>query len=197
MGVLNMSKLELEELKGGKKRKMRGGLRAWAGLEGEGGKKRKIRGGQCGGPNCRLVFEGGQCVGPGCQNIVGGGQAGGAHSALSPASLSGDSFDGSGAQLAKTAHNLYVKQNYDLAAIKNVNAMKGGQTKMRGGRRLKRTAKKYSRFKSSKSARRGGGLVEAVVPLGLLAAQQTLFKRGSSKRYNKYGGSTRRSPFKF
>jgi hypothetical protein len=32
--------------------------------------------------------------------------------------------------------------------------------------------------------------VEAVVPLGLLAAQQTLFKKGSSKRYNKYGGQT-------
>jgi hypothetical protein len=103
-------------------------------------------------------------------------------------SLSGDSFDRSGAQLAKTAHNLYVKQNYDLAAIKNVNVMKGG-------RRLRRTAKKYSRSKSRRSARRGGGLVEAIVPLGLLAAQQTLFKRGSSKskRYNKYGGSRRRS----
>ena len=114
-------------------------------------------------------------------------QAGGATTALSPASLSGDSFDRMGAQLAKTAHNLYVKQNYDLAAIKNVNAMKGG-------RRLRRTSKKYSRSRRSKS-RSGGGLVEAVVPLGLLAAQQTLFKRGSSKskRYNKYGGSTRRS----
>ena len=141
----------------------------------------------------RSRMRGGQCSGPGCQNIVDGGQAGGAHSALSPASLSGDSFDRSGAQLAKTAHNLYVKQNYDLAAIKNVNAMKGGQTKMRGGRRLKRTAKKYSRSKSRRSARRGGGLVEAVVPLGLLAAQQTLFKRGSSKRHNKYGGSRRHS----
>jgi len=113
-------------------------------------------------------------------------QAGGATTALSPASLSGDSFDRMGAQLAKTAHNLYVKQNYDLAAIKNVNAM-------RGGRRSRRTAKKYSRSKSRRSARRGGGLVEAIVPLGLLAAQQTLFKRGSSKRHNKYGGSKRRS----
>jgi hypothetical protein len=135
----------------------------------KGGKKRKMRGGQC--------------SGPGCQNIVGGGQAGGATTNLSPASLSGDSFDRMGAQLAKTAHNLYVKQNYDLAAIKNVNAMKGG-------RRLRRTSKKYSR---SRSRRSGGGLVEAVVPLGLLAAQQTLFKRGSSKRHNKYGGSRRRS----
>ena len=131
----------------------------------------------------RSRMRGGQCSGPGCQNIVDGGQAGGAHSPLSPASLSGDSFDRSGAQLAKTAHNLYVKQNYDLAAIKNVNAMKGG-------RRLRRTAKKYSR---SRSRRSGGGLVEAVVPLGLLAAQQTLFKRGSSKRHNKYGGSRRHS----
>ena len=48
----------------------------------------------------RSRMRGGQCSGPGCQNIVGGGQAGGAHSALSPASLSGDSFDRSGAQLA-------------------------------------------------------------------------------------------------
>jgi hypothetical protein len=110
-------------------------------------------------------------------------QAGGATTALNPASLSGDSFDRMGGALAKTAHNLYVKQNYDLAALKNVNAMKGGRSR-------RRTAKKYSR---SKSRRSGGGLVEAVVPLGLLAAQQTLFKRGSSKRYNKYGGSRRRS----
>lgn len=145
-------------------------------------RRSRMRGGQsC--PNC-AVPEGGKRRK----------MRGGAHSALSPASLSGDSFDRSGAQLAKTAHNLYVKQNYDLAAIKNVNAMKGGgQTKMRGGRRLKRTAKKYSRSKSRRSARRGGGLVEAVVPLGLLAAQQTLFKRGSSKRHNKYGGSRRHS----
>ena len=112
-------------------------------------------------------------------------QAGGATTPLNPASLSGDSFDRMGGALAKTAHNLYVKQNYDLAAIKNVNAMKGG-------RRSRRTAKKYSRSRSRKS---GGGLVEAVVPLGLLAAQQTLFKRGSSKskRYNKYGGSRHHS----
>jgi hypothetical protein len=115
-------------------------------------------------------------------------QAGGATTALSPVSLDGgDSFDRMGAQLAKTAHNLYVQQNYDLAAIKGINVMKGG-------RRLRKTSKKYSRSRRSKS-RRGGGLVEAVVPLGLLAAQQTLFKRGSSKskRYNKYGGSRCRS----
>ena len=180
-----------KKLFGGKRRsRMRGG--EFPG----GGKKRKMRGGQqCPPGDCGINF-GGAIANPTSL------QSGGAHSALSPASLSGDSFDRSGAQLAKTAHNLYVKQNYDLAAIKNVNAMKGGQTKMRGGRRLKRTAKKYSRSKSSKSARRGGGLVEAgrggglveaVVPLGLLAAQQTLFKRGSSKRYNKYGGSRRHS----
>ena len=154
----------------GGRKKQRGGQNCFS-CAMKGGKKRKMRGGQ-------------QCPGSGC-NIVDGGQAGGATTALNPASLSGDSFDRSGAQLAKTAHNLYVKQNYDLAAIKNVNAMKGG-------RRLRRTAKKYSR---SRSRRSGGGLVEAVVPLGLLAAQQTLFKRGSSKnkRHNKYGGSRRRS----
>jgi hypothetical protein len=97
-------------------------------------------------------------------------QAGGATTALSPVLLNGgDSFDRMGAQLAKTAHNLYVQQNYDLAAIKGINVMKGG-------RRLRKTSKKYSRSRRSKS-RRGGGLVEAVVPLGLLAAQQTLLPR--------------------
>ena len=178
----------------GGRKKQRGGQNC-SSCAMKGGKKRKMRGGQ-------------QCIpGSGC-NIVDGGQAGGATTALNPASLSGDSFDRMGAQLAKTAHNLYVKQNYDLAAIKNVNAMsgnamkggqmmrmeKGGQMMQteKGGRRLRRTAKKYSR---SRSRRSGGGLVEAVVPLGLLAAQQTLFKRGSSKnkRHNKYGGSRRRS----
>ena len=168
-----------------------------------------------GGPPKRYIFEGGK------RRKMEGGMAllyqnGGAHLPLSPVSLSGDSFDRSGAQLANTAHAVYVQKNIDLASIKNVNAMKGGQTinvnamkggqminvnamkgrqTIRGGRRSRRTAKKYSRSKSSKSARRGGGLVEAVVPLGLLAAQQTLFKRGSSKnkRHNKYGGSRRRS----
>jgi hypothetical protein len=117
-----------------------------------------------------------------------------------------------GNQLARDAHNLYVQQNYDLAALRG--GSKGGRVQtqignplVEGGRRSRRrTAKKYSRSKSRKSGnkrsgkrsarrsnkrnakRRGGGLVEAVVPLGLLAAQQTLFKRGSSKKYNKYGG---------
>ena len=147
-----------------------------------GGKKRKMRGGQCKGPGCDN---------PIAEAAGARGQAGGAPPPLTPASLSGVSFDQMGNQLAKTAHNLYVQKNYELAALKNVNAMKGGR---RSRRRTRRTAKKYSRSSSRKS---GGGLVEAVVPLGLLAAQQTLFKRGSSKRYNKYGGSTRRSPFKF
>lgn len=189
MSVLNMSKLL-----GGRK-KQRGGQNC-SSCAMKGGKKRKMHGGQCGGP--------------GCQNIVDGGQAGGATTNLSPASLSGDSFDRSGAQLANTAHDLYVKQNYDLAAIKGVNAMSGNAMSgnamsgnaMKGGRRSRRTAKKYSRSRSRRGGaaklmytefKKGGGLVEAVVPLGLLAAQQTLFKRGSSKRYNKYGGSRRRS----
>ena len=155
---------------------------------------KKMHGGQCF-PYCDVVkggsppkMHGGQCSYPDCGVIEGGSlkQKGGKHLPLNPASLSGDSFDRSGAQLANSAHALYVKQNYDLAAIKGVNAMKGG-------RRSRRTAKKYSHSKSRRSARSGGGLVEAVVPLGLLAAQQTLFKRGSSKRYNKYGGSRRRS----
>lgn len=140
-------------------------------------------------------------------------QTGGAPTPLTPASLSGVSFDQMGNQLANKAHNLYVQKNYELAALKNVNVMKGGAhgTPNFGGRRSRRTAKKYSRSKSRNkrsnkrsgkrsgkrsnkrsnkrnAKRRGGGLVEAVVPLGLLAAQQTLFKKGSSKRYNKYGG---------
>ena len=156
-----------------------------------------------GGPPKRYIFEGGK------RRKMEGGMAllyqnGGAHLPLSPVSLSGDSFDRSGAQLANTAHAVYVQKNIDLASIKNVNAMKGGQmmrlkggqmipaAAAKGGRRSRRTAKKYSR---SRSRRSGGGLVEAVVPLGLLAAQQTLFKRGSSKnkRHNKYGGSRCRS----
>ena len=54
---------------------------------------------------------------------------GGAMPSLSPASLTGDSFDRDGAALAKAAHNLYVKQNYELASIKNINAMAGGGKK--------------------------------------------------------------------
>ena len=176
------------------------------------------------GNNCgkKRKMRGGQCEGPGCENHIAGGQAGGATTALNPAALN-DSFDRMGNQLARDAHNLYVQQNYDLAALKNVNAMKGGQTTIdlvQGGRRSRRrTAKKYSRRSrksgnkrsnkrsgnkrsnkrgnkrsgnkrsgNKRSGKRGGGLVEAVVPLGLLAAQQTLFKRGSSKKYNKYRG---------
>ena len=54
-------------------------------------------------------------------------QRGGAHLGLSPASLSSsDSFDRAGNSLANAAHNLYVKQNYELAALKNQNVMMGG-----------------------------------------------------------------------
>lgn len=174
------------------------------------GGRKKQRGGQDDCNSC--MMKGGKK----CKMRHGGGrfQAGGATTPLTPASLSGVSFDQMGNQLARDAHNLYVQQNYDLAALKNVNAMKGGQNQtkigcpLEGGRRSRRrTAKKYSRSKSrnkrsnkrtnkrsnkrsgKRGGKRGGGLVEAVVPLGLLAAQQTLFKRGSSKKYNKYGGA--------
>lgn len=177
-----------------------------------GGKKRKMRGGLQIGPEFAPTS---------------GFQTGGAPTPLTPSSLSGVSFDQMGNQLANKAHNVYVQKNYELAALKNVNAMKGGAesapfgTPNYGGRRSRRTAKKYSRSKSRNkrsnkrsnkrigkrsnkrsgkrsnkrsnkrnAKRRGGGLVEAAVPLGLLAAQQTLFKKGSSKRYNKYGGQT-------
>ena len=57
-------------------------------------------------------------------------QRGGALPGLNPVSLSNsDSFDKSGNSLANAAHNLYVKQNYDLAALKNINPMMGGRKK--------------------------------------------------------------------
>ena len=124
---------------------------------------------------------------------------GGAHTSLSPASLTGDSFDRNGGALSKAAHNLYVKQNYDLASIKNVNAMAGGGKRSRS-RSRSRTAKKYR--SKSKSQRGGimelGALInEAAVPFGLLAAQQKYFKRRGTKGYKgrksrKFRGSRRR-----
>ena len=118
---------------------------------------------------------------------------GGALPSLSPASLKGDSFDRDGAALSKAAHNLYVKQNYELASIKNINAMAGG------GKRNK-TAKKYRSKSKSKQQRGGilelGSLAEAVVPFGLLAVQQK-YKSRSKKGYKgrksrKFRGSRRR-----
>ena len=75
---------------------------------------------------------------------------GGAMPSLSPASLTGDSFDRDGPALAKAAYNLYVEKNYELASIKNVNAMAGGGKKKRS-----KTAKKY-RSKSKSRQQRGG-----------------------------------------
>jgi hypothetical protein len=98
-------------------------------------------------------------------------QRGGALPSLSPASLKGDSFDSNGNALANAAHNLYVKQNYELAALKNQNAMMGGK------KRKYKTAKKYRSKSKSKQQRGGilelGALInEAAVPVTLLAAQQ-------------------------
>ena len=113
---------------------------------------------------------------------------GGAMPTLNPASLKGDSFDRDGAALAKAAHNLYVKQNYELASIKNINAMAGGGKKKRS-----KTAKKY-RSKSKSKQQRGGILElgafinEAAVPITLLAAQQK-FK---GRRTKGYMGKSRR-----
>jgi hypothetical protein len=118
---------------------------------------------------------------------------GGALPSLSPASLKGNSFDRDGAALSKAAHNLYVKQNYELASIKNINAMAGG------GKRNK-TAKKYRSKSKSKQQRGGilelGSLAEVVVPFGLLAVQQK-YKSRSKKGYKgrksrKFRGSRRR-----
>lgn len=120
-------------------------------------------------------------------------QRGGAHLGLSPASLTGDSFDRNGPALSKAAHNLYVNQNYELASIKNINAMAGGGKK-------KRTAKKY-RSKSKSKQQRGGILElgafinEAAVPFTLLAAQQR-YRRGTKgykgRKSRKFRGSRRR-----
>jgi hypothetical protein len=120
---------------------------------------------------------------------------GGAHTSLSPVSLTGDSFDRNGPALSKAAHNLYVNQNYQLASIKNINAMAGGKGKSK-------TAKKY-RSKSKSKQQRGGILElgalmhEAAVPITLLAAQQKYFKRRGTKGYKgrksrKFRGSKRR-----
>ena len=122
---------------------------------------------------------------------------GGAHTSLSPASLTGDSFDRNGPALSKAAHNLYVDQNYQLASIKNINAMAGGGKKKRS-----KTAKKYRSKSKSKQQRGGilelGALInEAAVPITLLAAQQKYFKRRGTKGYKgrksrKFRGSRRR-----
>jgi len=125
-------------------------------------------------------------------------QRGGALPGLNPVLLSNsDAFDKSGNMLANAAHNLYVKQNYDLAALKNVNPMMGGK------RRRSKTAKKY-RSKSKSKQQRGGILElgafinEAAVPITLLAAQQN-FKgrrtkgyRGKSRRFRGSRRSRRR-----
>ena len=110
-------------------------------------------------------------------------QRGGALPGLNPVSLSNsDSFDKSGNSLANTAHNLYVKQNYDLAALKNINPMMGGKKKR------SKTAKKY-RSKSKSKQQRGGILElgafinEAAVPFSLLAAQQSIKGRRRTKGY--------------
>jgi hypothetical protein len=104
--------------------------------------------------------------------------------------LTGDSFDRDGAALAKAAHNLYVRQNYELASIKNLNAMAGGGKKKRS-----KTAKKYR----GRGQRQRGGILElgalvneAAVPFTLLAAQQRYKKRGTKG----YRGTKRRKSFR-
>jgi hypothetical protein len=122
-------------------------------------------------------------------------QRGGALPSLSPASLSGDSFDRNGDALANAAHKLYVEKNYELAALKNQNVMMGGKKKYK-------TAKKYRSKSKSKQQRGGilelGALInEAAVPVTLLAAQQKYFKRRGTRGYKgrksrKFRGSRRR-----
>jgi hypothetical protein len=138
----------------------------------------------------------GTCYGNGDSCMSGGGKRkkkcmrGGFMSSLSPASLTGDSFDRDGAALAKAAHNLYVRQNYELASIKNLNAMAGGGKKKRS-----KTAKKYR----GRGQRQRGGILElgalvneAAVPFTLLAAQQRYKKRGTKG----YRGTKRRKSFR-
>ena len=120
---------------------------------------------------------------------------GGAMPSLSPASLTGDSFDRNGAVLSKAAHATYINDNLKLASIKNVNAMAGG-----GKRSRSKTAKKYRSKSKSKQQRGGilelGSLAEAVVPFGLLAVQQkykSRSKRGyKGRKSRKFRGSRRR-----
>ena len=121
---------------------------------------------------------------------------GGAMPSLSPASLTGDSFDRNGDALSKAAYGTYINDGLKLASIKNVNAMAGG-----GKRSRSKTAKKYKSKSKSKQQRGGilelGSLAEAVVPFGLLAAQQKYFKRRGTKGYKgrksrKLRGSRRR-----
>ena len=125
-------------------------------------------------------------------------QRGGAMPSLNPASLTGDSFDSDGDKLANIAHGTYVNQNYELASIKNINAMAGGGKKKRS-----KTAKKY-RSKSKSKQQRGGLLElgafinEAAVPFTLLAAQQKYKTRGTKgykgkgRKSRKFRGSRRR-----
>ena len=120
---------------------------------------------------------------------------GGAMPSLSPASLTGDSFDRNGAVLSKAAHATYINDNLKLASIKNVNAMAGG-----GKRSRSKTAKKYRSKSKSKQQRGGilelGSLAEAVVPFGLLAVQQKYKKHGTKgykgRKSRKFRGSRRR-----
>jgi hypothetical protein len=86
--------------------------------------------------------------------------------------------------------NLYVRQNYELASIKNLNAMAGGGKKKRS-----KTAKKYR----GRGQRQRGGILElgalvneAAVPFTLLAAQQRYKKRGTKG----YRGTKRRKSFR-
>ena len=95
-------------------------------------------------------------------------QRGGAHTSLSPASLStSDSLDRAGNSLANTAHKVYLEKNYELAALKNQNVMMGGDggddydsifIGITGGRKRKyKTAKKYRSKSKSKQQRQRGG----------------------------------------
>jgi hypothetical protein len=117
-------------------------------------------------------------------------QRGGALPSLSPASLSSsDSFDRAGNSLANAAHNLYVKQNYELAALKNQNVMMGGKKRSK-------TAKKYkARGQRGGILELGAFINEAAVPFSLLAAQQR-YRRGTKgykgRKSRKFRGSKRR-----
>jgi len=112
---------------------------------------------------------------------------GGATTNLSPASLTGDSFDRSGPSLANAAHNMYIKNHADMINLKNQNVMLGGRRK----------------YRTAKRCQRGGilglgALIEqAAVPMTLLAAQQRYKKKGSSRsksyrKSRKFGNSRRK-----
>ena len=120
-------------------------------------------------------------------------QRGGAHTSLSPASLSSsDSIDRAGNSLANAAHKVYLEKNYEMA---------GGDTPLSpksflpwayqvlGGRKRKyKTAKKY-RSKSKSKKQRGGFDLEMNEPRYITANDGRGQQYEEAAKGGKRGGS--------